>query len=114
MTLEEKDRRLQERFGETKEAVVAAFRKAYPDRDPVDAICVDSWIRSNSLRYLGLRSREGGAPVFSYLFAFDNGSTNGFDFGEDWWSSNVQLIFDFYLPFKTVDNRSAVSVSCGF
>ncbi|MBQ9884339.1 MAG: carboxylesterase/lipase family protein [Bacteroidaceae bacterium] len=68
----EKQERLKAQYGDKTEAVVAAFRKAYPDRDPIDALYVDSWIRSNSLRYLGLRANEGGAQVYSYMFELDN------------------------------------------
>lgn len=68
---EEKQERLRERFGNHTDAVVTAFHKAYPDRDAIDALYVDSWIRSNSLRYMALRVAEG-APVYSYMFAFDN------------------------------------------
>lgn len=71
-TNEEKQDRLRERFGNRTDAVVAAFHKAYPDRDAIDALYVDSWIRSNSLRYMALRVAEGCAPVYSYMFAFDN------------------------------------------
>lgn len=69
---EEKQERLRERYGNHTDAVVAAFHKAYPERDAIDALYVDSWIRSNSLRYMALRAAEGCAPVYSYMFAFDN------------------------------------------
>ena len=69
---EEKQERLRERFGNHTDAVVAAFNKAYPERDAIDALYVDSWIRSNSLRYMALRAAEASAPVYSYMFAFDN------------------------------------------
>ncbi|MDO4187264.1 MAG: carboxylesterase family protein [Bacteroidales bacterium] len=68
----EKQERLKAQYGDKTDAVVAAFKKAYPDRDPVDALYVDSWIRSNSLKYLGVRANEGGAPVYSYMFELDN------------------------------------------
>ena len=69
---EEKQERLRERFGNHTDAVVAAFNKAYPERDAIDALYVDSWIRSNSLRYMALRAAEASAPVYGYMFAFDN------------------------------------------
>ena len=68
----EKQERLKAQFGDKTDAVVAAFRKAYPDRDPIDALYVESWIRSNTLKYLGVRAQEGGAPVYSYMFELDN------------------------------------------
>ncbi|MBQ8009304.1 MAG: carboxylesterase/lipase family protein [Bacteroidaceae bacterium] len=70
-TDEQKRDKLTQQFGDKADEVVKAFKAAYPGRSEIDALYVDSWIRSNSLKYLGIRAKEGGAPVYSYVFNYE-------------------------------------------
>ena len=67
----EKREKLVAQFGDKTDEVVNAFKKAYPNRPEIDVLYIDTWIRSNSLKYLGIRAKEGGAPVYSYVFNYE-------------------------------------------
>lgn len=74
----ERDAELKERFGDRADAVVAAFRKAYPERNPADAVYTDTFLRRPALKTAQLKADQNGAPVYNYVFAWDTPVMGGF------------------------------------
>lgn len=70
--------KLQAQYGDNTEAVTTAFASAYPDRNPADALYVDSFLRAPTLKTASLKADQGGAPVYNYLFAWDTPVLGGF------------------------------------
>ena len=62
--------RLQNTYGENAQAVLDAFKAAYPNEAPVDALAVDSMLRVPLLRTTAHKADQGGAPVYSYIFTY--------------------------------------------
>ena len=72
-TEEEVDAYLTDKFGDSKDAVVAAFQEAYPSKPIIDAGFVDvnsyrAWVKNVLPRKA---AQEGGAPVYNYVFAYE-------------------------------------------
>lgn len=65
---EQKDRAMQLWFGDRCNEVREAYCSVYPDRDPVDAIFTDMGHRHSSMRFVDMKSAQGGAPCYMYLF----------------------------------------------
>ncbi|WP_241761732.1 carboxylesterase family protein, partial [Fusobacterium nucleatum] len=65
------------KYGDRAEAIAKEFKKAYPERKAVDALYVDSLLRKQTLKTTRLKSDQNGAPVYSYIFAWDNPMANG-------------------------------------
>ena len=61
---------LRERYGEDAEAVLAAFKAAYPNEAVVNALYTDAMIRTPILRITAHKADQGGANVYSYLFTY--------------------------------------------
>lgn len=70
--------KMRAQFGEGADAVGAAFAAAYPDRNPADALYVDSFLRIPALKTARLKADQNGAPVYNYLFAWDTPILGGF------------------------------------
>ena len=65
-------------YGDRADAVGKAFAVAYPDRNPADALYVDSLLRIPALKTARLKADQNGAPVYNYLFAWDTPVLGGF------------------------------------
>ena len=58
-------------YGEQDAAsIIAEFKKAYPDRLPIDAIYVDTFSRPCIIEYIREKAK-GSALVYSFLYAYD-------------------------------------------
>ena len=69
---------MKEVYGDRAEAILAAFRKAYPKRNDVDALYVDTTMRRPSKVYAQERAKSGCAPVYLWSFNLEcplNGGT---------------------------------------
>ncbi|WP_159991955.1 carboxylesterase/lipase family protein [Pelistega ratti] len=69
--------RLKAKYGDKTDAIVAAFREAYPQRLIADALYVDSFLRTPALKTARLKADQNGAPVYQYLFTWDTPVFNG-------------------------------------
>ncbi|MCG6919947.1 MAG: carboxylesterase family protein [Acidobacteria bacterium] len=77
-TPEAADAFLETRYGDKKEAYVAAVRKAYPRFSrPSDLVDVDTMFRPGVLRQAAQRAAAGTAPVYVYLFAWESPVLDG-------------------------------------
>lgn len=62
--------RLQSTYGESAKAVLDAFKAAYPNEAPVNALSVDAMLRVPLLRTMAHKADQGGAPVYAYIFTY--------------------------------------------
>ncbi|MFC4595870.1 carboxylesterase/lipase family protein [Sphingobium tyrosinilyticum] len=68
--------RLRERFGDRADAIEAAYRSERPEATPTDlyfAVFSDAFSGVGSNVIAERKLRQGGAPVFRYLFAYQRG-----------------------------------------
>ena len=75
---EEINRRLKERFGNRLQAVVNAFRQAYPERSIADVLYVDTMLRTPAIKTARLKADQNGGAVYNYMFAWDTPLDGGF------------------------------------
>lgn len=60
--------------GELTQEEQEAYEQAYPDKDPSKANKVDTLIRLPMLKIMSHKVKQGGAPVYAYVFTWDKGS----------------------------------------
>ena len=70
--------KMRAQYGGKSDAVRRAFTSAYPNRNPADALYVDSLLRIPALKTANLKAEQNGAPVYNYLFAWDTPILGGF------------------------------------
>ena len=69
---------LREKYGDAAGNILSAFKKAYPNRHPSDAVYIDAGVRRGSTIYAQKRSEQGGASNYLWLFNLEcplNGGT---------------------------------------
>ncbi|WP_119944311.1 carboxylesterase family protein [Neorhizobium sp. NCHU2750] len=83
--------KLKERFGDKGEAVGKAFLAAYPEKTLADAYFVDTRYRVGAIRDLDLKAKQDGAPVYSYMFAYESPVLDGI--AMSWHCSELPYVF---------------------
>lgn len=68
---------LKQEFGEKTEQLVAAFRKAYPEKNTADLLFMDAGMRQGVLDFAKLRALFTEAPVFNFLFTLESPFNGG-------------------------------------
>ena len=68
---------LRGQYGEKTEEFVTLFEKTYPDYQPKDLIDTDFIFRPSAIEMAGIKYRQGGAPVYSYIFAWESPVMDG-------------------------------------
>lgn len=88
----EKRELLEKAFGKDHvDALVDAYRKAYPGKDLIDLYLMDHQFRGASLELLNLRSSDPqAAPVYSFMLAFDFPLNGGYP---AWHCAELPMIF---------------------
>lgn len=72
------DEYIQKTYGERAASYVAAVKKAYPkDTKPTDLIDVDTRFRPGAVAQANAKSKQGGAPVYMYLFTWQSPVMDG-------------------------------------
>ena len=74
---EEAARRLNERFGDRTEKIVAAFRRAYPGKKDAAALYVDTRLRGGAVATARLKAAQN-APVYNYIFSWETPVMGGY------------------------------------
>lgn len=69
---------LQSRYGKNATAIQQAFARAYPERQPADALFVDSFLRLPAIKTAQLKADQHAAAVYQYLFSWDTPLLGGF------------------------------------
>ena len=71
LSRDELNKRLNEKYGDKGQAVLDAFKKAYPNESETSALYVDNTlIRLPILKLTAHKADQNGAPVYSYVFTF--------------------------------------------
>lgn len=83
--------KLKERFGDKANAVGKAFLEAYPNKKLSDAFFVDLSGRPGTLKNTQLKAKQGGAPVYSYVFSWESPAMGGI--GMSWHCSEISHVF---------------------
>ena len=97
LTAEERLAVVAQKYGEENaKEVVRRFKEAYPDKNEVDARCLDLMFRPDSLKYIQKKASEGTAPVYAYMFTvnfdFDGGKLAWHCSDIPFWFHNTELI----------------------
>lgn len=92
MTEEEIDAALVAAYGDKKDAVVEAFKKAYPNKPIIDAAYIDvNSYRSGILADIQVKAaQEGTAPIYNYVFALEFPTMGGW---LPWHCSEIPFVF---------------------
>lgn len=89
-TNEQLDAKLSERFGSQKQAVLSAFKQAYPNRPVADALYAESFLRISALQMANDHARQ--APVYNYLFTWDTPVMDGIPMS--YHTSEIAFVFN--------------------
>lgn len=89
-TNEQLDAKLSERFGSQKQAVLSAFKQAYPNRPVADALYAESFLRIPALQMANDHARQ--APVYNYLFTWDTPVMDGIPMS--YHTSEIAFVFN--------------------
>ena len=77
-TDEQVKQKMKEKYGDKADAVASAFKKAYPNKKPADALFVENWLRQYMLQAMNTKADQKGAPVYSYVFTWETPVMGGF------------------------------------
>jgi para-nitrobenzyl esterase len=77
MSEDEMKKRAAERYRDHTDAVVAAYRKGYPNVKPVELLSRMFSVRTNAVRQAELKAAQNAAPAFLYLFAWQTPLLDG-------------------------------------
>ena len=94
--------KLKEKYGNRAEKIAETFSKAYPERKLADALYVDSLLRKQTLKTARLKADQNGAPVYSYIFAWDSPLSNGM--AMSFHTAEIPFVFNNIDKIKTVIN----------
>jgi len=69
---------VREKYGDYADEIAKEFKKAYPEKNLMDVLVLDSNTRNGSLDHVTKRAQfEGAAPVYTYVFAHEFDVDNG-------------------------------------
>lgn len=68
---------LRSKYGDQTEEFVRIFAQTYPGYQPKDMIDTDVIFRPSTVEQAGLKSRQGGAPVYMYMFTWESPVLDG-------------------------------------
>ena len=91
MTDEDVDALLTQKYGDKKDAVIAAFQEAYPEKPIVESAYVDlTAYRGIVLDVANRKAAMGGAPVYNYVFSYRIPTLGGW---LPWHCSEIPFVF---------------------
>lgn len=70
--------KLREKYGDKADEIERVFRKAYPNKKAVDALYVDTWLRTRALKTMNIKAAQNGAPVYAYVFTWETPVMGGY------------------------------------
>ena len=68
---------LRTKYGEKTEEFLRLFENTYPDYQPKDLIDTDFTFRPSAIEQAMIKARQGGAPVYTYMFAWESPVLDG-------------------------------------
>ncbi len=104
-TEEEKMEQLKKRFGDKTDAVVAAFKKAYPGRNIAGALFIGDYYRIGAYEIIARRIKDGCAPTYNYLLTLmaplNKGTVPWHNMEEAYVFHNANYLEASYIPGVT-------------
>ena len=70
--------KLREKYGDKADDIVKEFTKAYPNKKEVDALYVDTWLRTRAKKTMKIKAAQNGAPVYAYVFTWETPIMGGY------------------------------------
>ena len=99
---EEAEAMIREKYGDRTEALIEAFKKAYPDHRIIDILFTDIGQRPGLIQFCKDRARHAKAPVYEYLFAFESdwegGTTAWHNAEEPFMFHNARYLESAFVP----------------
>ena len=96
------DKLLSDLFKEDKDAAVAAFKKAYPEKKLVDLAFLECMFRRGTVQYCEERAKAGCAPIYNWLipteFPYDGGTVGWHNADEAYMFHNAEYLEASYIP----------------
>ena len=77
LTIEQVKERLLKKYGNKTDEFIDAFKKAYPNYQPIDLLDTDFNFRPAAVEQAKLKYSQQGAPVYLYMFAWESPVLNG-------------------------------------
>ncbi len=68
---------LKSTYGDRTDEFVGLFGKTYPGYEPKDLIDTDFIFRPSAVEFADIKYRQGGAPVYTYMFAWESPVMDG-------------------------------------
>ena len=68
---------LKTKYGEKTEEFLRLFESTYPDYQPKDLIDTDFTFRPSAIEQAMIKARQGGAPVYTYMFTWESPVLDG-------------------------------------
>ena len=68
---------LKTKYGDKTPEFVALFEKTFPGAQPKDMIDTDFIFRPSTVELAGIKARQGGAPVYAYMFCWESPVLDG-------------------------------------
>ena len=68
---------LQTTYGDKTAEFIEIFEKTYPSHQPKDLIDTDFIFRPSTVEQANIKSRQGGAPVYTYMFTWESPVLDG-------------------------------------
>ena len=68
---------LKTKYGEKTDEFLRLFENTYPDYQPKDLIDTDFTFRPSAIEQAVIKARQGGAPVYTYMFAWESPVLDG-------------------------------------
>lgn len=68
---------LKTKYGDKTDEFIRIFENTYPDYQPKDLIDTDFTFRPGTIEQAGLKARQGGAPVYMYMFTWESPVLDG-------------------------------------
>ncbi len=91
-----------ERYAEKADSVLAAFKKAYPNKNIADAFFTDTRFRNGALGFVKMRAEFTKTPCYNYMFAlespFNGGTVAWHNSEEPYVFHNAEYIEAAYIP----------------
>lgn len=76
-TWEDAQKQLAATYGKHTASIIREFRQAYPEASPKDIFLLDVIFRPGVIEQATIKSKDGGAPVYTYMFAFQSPVLDG-------------------------------------
>ncbi len=97
-----------EKFGGAADAVIAEYKKTYPDKPLADMLFLDYEERVSARRLLDLRCEASDAPCYNYLMTYDFAYNGGLP---AWHSADLMLVFHSWKEVPIYHEPGAIKLA---